>query len=145
VPAVPTAVTYTVADNRFYIANSVAVPAPGLYCKGNGNATAQRLVENVEDLQFEYGTAPIAATTLTVAGYIAADAVDALSLDIEERWSKVLTVRVCVVIRSEDALAPDTASARYTQCDGTLNNAPPDLRLRKAYSTTVLLRNRKKL
>ena len=57
----------------------------------------------------------------------------------------MLTVRVCVVIRSEDALAPDTASARYTQCDGTLNNAPPDLRLRKAYSTTVLLRNRKKL
>ena len=145
VPAVSTAVTYTVADNRFYIANSVAVPAPGLYCKGNGNATAQRLVENVEDLQFEYGTAPIAATTLTVAGYIAADAVDALSLDIEERWSKVLTVRVCVVIRSEEALAPDAASARYTQCDGTLNNAPPDLRLRKAYSTTVLLRNRKKL
>lgn len=145
VPAVPTAVTYTVADNRFYIANSVAVPAPGLYCKGNGNATAQRLVENVEDLQFEYGTAPIAATTLTVAGYIAADAVDALSLDIEERWSKVLTVRVCVVIRSEEALAPDTASATYTQCNGTANNAPPDLRLRKAYSTTVLLRNRKKL
>lgn len=145
VPAVPTAVTYTVADNRFYIANSVAVPSPGLYCKGNGNVVAQRLVENVEDLQFEYGTAPIAATTLTVAGYIAADAVDALSLNIEERWSKVLTVRICVVIRSEDALAPDTASAGYTQCNGTLNSAPPDLRLRKAYSTTVLLRNRKKL
>jgi type IV pilus assembly protein PilW len=144
VPAVPTDVTYTVADNRFYVSSTVSL-SPGLYCKGNGNATAQRLVENVEDLQFEYGTAPIAATTLTVAGYIAADAVDALSLDIEERWSKVLTVRVCVVIRSEDALAPDTASARYTQCDGTLNNAPPDLRLRKAYSTTVLLRNRKKL
>ena len=57
----------------------------------------------------------------------------------------MLTVRVCVVIRSEEALAPDTASATYTQCNGTANNAPPDLRLRKAYSTTVLLRNRKKL
>jgi len=54
----------------------------------------------------------------------------------------VATVRICVLIRSEEAVAPDAASAGYTQCDGTTNSSPPDLRLRKAYSTTVVLRNR---
>lgn len=145
VPSVATNVTFTVADNRFYIGTSTAVPSPGLFCAGNGSVTPQRLVENVEDLQFEYGTAPIAATTLTVAGYIGATAVDALSVNVADRWSKVLTVRICVLIRSEEAVAPDTASASYTQCDGTTNSSPPDLRLRKAYFTTVVLRNRQAL
>jgi type IV pilus assembly protein PilW len=36
----------------------------------------------------------------------------------------------------------DSVSARYVKCDGTLENNPPDLRLRKAYTTTVVLRNR---
>lgn len=142
-PAVAANVTYTVADNRFYVTSTAAVTAPGLYCKGNGGAAAQRLVENVEDLQFVYGAAPIAAATPPVAGYIGADALDALDPDIALRWSKVATVRICVLIRSEEAVAPDANSAIYTQCDGTANNSPPDLRLRKAYSTTVVLRNRR--
>jgi len=45
---------YYVADNRFYIATSSATPS--LYCKGNGiGATAQPLVENIEDMQITYG------------------------------------------------------------------------------------------
>lgn len=145
VPSVATAVTFTVADNRFYVGTSTAMASPGLYCAGNGSVTPQRLVENVEDLRFEYGTAPIAATTLTVAGYIGATAVDALSVDAANNWSKVLTVRICVLVRSEEAVAPDTVSAGYTQCDGTAVSSPPDLRLRRAYSTTVVLRNRQAL
>lgn len=144
-PSVATNVTYTVADNRFYIGTTTAVTSPGLFCVGNGSVSPQRLVENVEDLRFEYGTAPIAATTLTVAGYRTADEVDALSVDVADRWKKVLTVRICVLVRSEEAVAPDTGSAGYTQCDGTTNSTPPDLRLRKAYSTTVVLRNRQAL
>lgn len=144
-PSVATNVTYTVADNRFYIGTTTAVTSPGLFCVGNGSVSPQRLVENVEDLQFEYGTAPIAATNLTVAGYIGATAVDALSLNAADRWSKVLTVRICVLIRSEEEVAPDTVSAGYTQCGGATNSSPPDLRLRKAYSTTVVLRNRQAL
>jgi type IV pilus assembly protein PilW len=144
-PSVATNVTYTVADNRFYIGTSTAVTSPGLFCVGNGSVSPQRLVENVEDLQFEFGTAPITTTTLSVAGYIGATAVDALSVNAADRWSKVLTVRICVLIRSEQEVAPDTASAGYTQCGGATNASPPDLRLRKAYSTTVVLRNRQAL
>ena len=58
------------------------------------------------------------------------------------RWAKVLTVRVCVIARSENQVVPDASSAQYLDCDGTLVTTPPDLRLRRAYSTTVVLRNR---
>ncbi|MFC5499237.1 PilW family protein [Caenimonas terrae] len=140
---VPTTVTFTVADNRFY------VDAGNLYCKGNGGATPQALVENVEDMQITYGVAPsTASTTLTVAGYMTASDIAApadpglAALPIADRWAKVATVRVCLIVRSEKPIAPTSESARYFQCDGSLNTAPPDLRLRRAFSTTVVLRNR---
>jgi type IV pilus assembly protein PilW len=145
--AVATAVTYTVADNRFYVGTSAAITAPSLYCKGSGNANPQPLVENVEDLQFVYGTAPAASAALSVAGYLNAaeiltDSGLAALADDPARWSRVMTVRICVVVRSEQAVVSDAASAQYVKCDGTLNTSPPDLRLRRAYTTTVVLRNR---
>lgn len=145
----PTAVSYTVAENRFYIGTSAVITAPTLYCKGNGGANPQPLVENIEDLQLTYGTALASAASdaLAVAGYLSAGEVvsnaDLAALGTEpERWAKVLTVRICVVARSEQAVVSDAASARYIQCDGTTNTAPADLRLRRAYSTVVVLRNR---
>jgi type IV pilus assembly protein PilW len=141
-----TVITYTVADNRFYIATSAAITSPSLYCKGSGNATPQPLVENVEDLQLTYGVANSTAATLEVAGYLSAAGIVAdpdLSLLADDvRWSKVVTVRICVVMRSAVPVVTDSVSARYTKCDGTVNTSPPDLRLRRAYSTTVVLRNR---
>jgi type IV pilus assembly protein PilW len=138
-------VPYYVADSRFYIGTSTAVVSPTLYCKGNGGA-AQPLVENIENLQLTYGTAP-AGGTPTIAGYISAHGVineatlAALASD-ADRWGKVVAVRVCVVVRSEHPVVSDADSARYLKCDGTIETNPPDLRLRRAYSTTVVLRNR---
>ena len=141
-------VSYAVADNRFYIAWSAAVPS--LYCKGNGAALPQALVENIEDLQLSYGTVSTAtsASTATVAGYLSAGDIatqaDLAALaDDAARWAKVITVRICVLVRSEAVLVPDAASARYLKCDGTLETSAPDLRLRRAYSSTVVLRNRR--
>jgi type IV pilus assembly protein PilW len=141
-----TAVTTYVADNRYYI-SSGSTGTPSLYCKGNGGSTAQPLVENIENLQLRYGTAPTSTTTMVVAGYltaagIASDANLAALADDAARWAKVLTVRVCVIARSENQVVPDASSAQYLDCDGTLVTTPPDLRLRRAYSTTVVLRNR---
>jgi len=98
-------------------------------------------------LQISYGTSPATTGTGTVAGYLSANALSAdagllaLSSD-AARWSRVVSVRLCVLIRSESPVVSDLASAQYTQCDGTVNTHPPDLRLRHAYSTTVVLRNR---
>ena len=81
------------------------------------------------------------------AGELLANADLALLPDDQTRWSKVMTVRICVVARSELPIAPDAESAKYVSCPtngsslGTLLS-PTDLRLRRAYSTTVVLRNR---
>ncbi len=133
---------YYVADNRFYVGTVSSIPS--LYCKGNGgNSTPQPLVENIEDMQFLYGATN---TTAMVAGYLRADAVisqaDMAALpDDAARWVKVRTVRICVLVRSEAPVVSDVASAAYRDCNGTLETNPPDLRLRHAYSTTVVLRN----
>lgn len=141
-------VAYSVADNRFYIGASQTMSS--LYCKGNGAALAQPLVDNIEDMQFSYGARGAADTSSTaaVAGYLSADQVstqtDLAALpDDAARWAKILTVHVCIVVRSELPVVSSTASARYLKCDGTMETAPPDLRLRHAYFTTVVLRNRR--
>jgi type IV pilus assembly protein PilW len=142
-----TTANYAVADNRFYVANSSGISS--LFCKGNGGAT-QPLVENIEDMQFTYGAASTLATntTATVAGYLTAlQVVNETSMaamaNVPNQWGKVLAVRVCVVVRSESPVLTDTASSAYTKCDGATGPAVPDLYLRRAYSTTVVLRNRR--
>ena len=159
-PTLATGVTsssaYSVAENRLYIAAS-PTGVPGLYCKGNGAdgsgnpVDGQAMVDNVEDLQVTYGlasmtTAPSAISTASVAGYLRAEDVSKLSSTANDPspWAKVLTARICVVIRSEKQVAISKVAARYTRCDGTTNTSPPDLRLRHAYSTTVVLRNRRR-
>lgn len=141
-------VNYFVADTRLYIGTSAAIVTPSLYCKGNGNANPQPLVENVEDMQILYGTVLSTATepTATVAGYLTANEVvtqaSLAALPVDARWDKVRTVRVCVLVRSENPVAPDADSARYVPCGGGAAVSAPDLRLRRAYTTTIVLRNR---
>ena len=152
-PAGTSTATFSVAVNRFYIATSGSVNAPTLFCKGNGGTVGtpgQPLVENIEDMQFTYGTVSAAATlsTATAAGYLTAnDVVNETSLALvpleADRWGKVLTVRICVLVRSEISAAPNAASAKYDDCQGNRDVTAPDLRLRRAYSTTVVLRNRR--
>ena len=146
---VTSVVNFAVADNRFFSGTAGVVVAPSLYCQGNGGGTPQPMVENVEDMQFSYGTVSTGttATTATVAGYLDADAVIsetslALLPTDAARWGKVLTVRICVVVRSENPVLTNVGSSAYVKCDGTIDASPTDLRLRRAYSTTVVLRNR---
>ena len=147
---IPNGTTITVADNRFYIANQPSPTVPSLYCKGNGNTVPQPLVENVEDMQITYGVVSTTDTSeqSTIAGYLTAHGVEtetslAALANSGLRWGRVLSVRICIVVRSETPVAPDADSAKYYKCDGTLDSTKTDLRLRRAYSTTVVLRNRR--
>jgi type IV pilus assembly protein PilW len=147
---VSTEASYAVADNRFYIDTKSGVPS--LYCKGNGiDSGAQALVDNIEDLQFLFGAMkvpPAGNDTREVAGYLSSDQMlsdtDLAGLANDAaRWQRVLSVRICIVVRSQSAVVSSASSAGYAKCDGSLETAPPDLRLRHAYFTTVLLRNRR--
>jgi type IV pilus assembly protein PilW len=143
-------VTYHAAENRFYIA-SASDGSPVLYCRGNGlGSTASPLVENVEDMQLSYGTVRATESVIpsaNVAGYLDASELTThatlAALPEAARWEKVASVRVCVVIKSSRPLASGPGSAQYLKCDGTLETSPPDLHLRRAYSATVVLRNRR--
>ncbi|MGB4116066.1 MAG: PilW family protein [Polaromonas sp.] len=146
------------AENRFYIGSSAVITSPSLYCKGNGNANGQPLVENVENMQIRYGVVnpanasvtyvsvtPTFTTTL-VLGYLTAHGVDndgtlTGAAGSAARWNAVKTVRICVVVRSENEVLDSLASARYLDCNDTLVTTPSDRRLRRAFSTTVVLRN----
>lgn len=148
-----TTADYYVADNRFYIATAAPRDSPSLYCQGNGvGSTALPLVENVEDMQFTYGVVADSSDVRNapVAGYLSAHAIGELVPQFTtvpadaERWGKVVSVRVCVLVRSDAPVLADLTAAQYYNCanPSTLVSAP-DLRLRRAYSTTVVLRNRR--
>lgn len=152
VASVPTAITYTVADNRFYVttptgATATVTNVPSLYCKGNGSSsTTEPLVENIEDLQFIYGTAP-STGTLTMAGFLSANGVEtsatlALLPDSPSRWARVMSVRICVLARSTEPVFSDSESAAYVPCFATAPVTPTDTLMRHAYYSTVVLRNR---
>lgn len=128
------------AENRFFIDSVTGSTYKSLYCKGNAvdstNKTIdnnhQPLVENIEDLQLTYGSEKNAGDKV-VAGYVkASDVTD---------WSKILTVRICVIVRSEQPVLSDSNSAQYKNCSGTTAD-PKDLYLRRAYHTTVVLRSK---
>jgi type IV pilus assembly protein PilW len=120
-----------------------------LSCRNvDGSGTAQPLVENVIDLQFRYGTASPADQS-AVLGYLTAQQIDdpagqiAGTASAAQRWALVKTVRVCILMVSESAIATSAQSAQYRNCGGVLVTNPPDLRLRRAFTTTVFLPNRK--
>jgi len=152
-PGVSTEINYHAAENRFYIASSGPGSSPSLHCKGSGaGSTAGALVENVENLQLTYGTVPAGASQTNaadIAGYLDAFEVTGhptlvFLADDAARWAKVASVRVSVVIRSTRPVAPSPGSAQYLRCDGSVEASPPDLHLRRAYSTTMVLRNRRR-
>lgn len=136
------------AENRFYVGTSTSVVNPTLYCKGNASTNGQPLIENIDNLQFSYGTSNPASTPTKVLGYLSAYEVDTEtssgfltgSAGSATRWNAVKTVRICVVARSENPVLDTIESAKYRDCNGALTT-PPDKRLRRAYTTTVVLRN----
>lgn len=139
---------YYEADNRFYIKQSQQTQTPSLYCQGNGiGAVEQPLVQNVEDMQITYGVQAPDGVSSTVAGYLQADQLlaqaDLNPVGTEAgRWKKVVTVRICLQMRSATRVVATIASASYLKCDGTLDTTKTDLLLRRTYTTTVVLRNK---
>jgi type IV pilus assembly protein PilW len=134
--------------NRYYVVNSesTGTARPELHCASNLSNSAgariggQPLLENVEVLKAMYLEAllPLKATPLENQRYhyVAAS-------DVAE-WGNVLAVRVCLLMRSSDPIltAEDTThiTSKYLDCD--LNSATAaDKYLRRAYFTTVALRN----
>lgn len=122
---------YYVSYSRFFVANT------GLNCLGPGNAGAQMLVEHVHDLQALYGIAnDIKGDHVQAAYYAAAPAVTA-----EGVWNRVVSVRICLVVKSEDEVLD--AVQPYPGCDPfNAPVVPTDKRMYRAFTSTIVMHNR---
>lgn len=129
--------TLTFTSNRYYVDSGTG--RPELYCASQDAAGSggQPIVENVEFLKFWYGVAPAwnssDPSTRRAVRYVTASNV--------ADWNTVVSVRMCVLIRSADAVLTGEDSASYTDCDNTTQSST-DRRLRRAFFSTVALRNK---
>lgn len=137
---------YYVMQSRLYIANNA------LTCRGSGDlAQAQVLAENIESMSLLFAvTEPTVPNSKVVLGYLTADQinnptdVNLAALPLQQRWDKVVAARVCVVVSSENLVLQDMGTSGTKPSYQNCNDASVDIndrKLRRAYRTTVLLRN----
>lgn len=147
--------TQDVIEERYYIANS-ATGNPGLFCRSNVSNRQEQIADNIEQFRVRYGVSPLnpKANTHNVVfderalegrtgSYLPASALDrnCSSLNAKaDSWCSVSSVRICVVIRSDDNVN-DQTGVPYIDCDGVQRTAN-DRRFRQAFTTTVAIRNR---
>lgn len=139
------------ASNKFYLNNNT------LFCQGNGradtavsatsdaiNVDAQAIVENIYDLQILYGVAPAQTPGTVRTGNQAAvaylTAAQLNSLTGTERWSRVVSARICVEVRSATTVSGNEQTP-YVDCQGAVQNTT-DGRIARTFTTTVVLHNR---
>lgn len=107
-----------------------------LVCLGNGSATSQAILDDIEDMQILYGEDDPPGVTDSDKDpnrYVAAGTTGLV-------MGNVTAVRLCVLVRSgEDRLA--TQKQTYTDCSGASVTAS-DWRIRRTFSATYNLRNR---
>ena len=140
-----------IAYNRYYLLKGTSGRFE-LHCASRQGANGQPLVDNVEDMKFWYGEAgppsPGVVPTLEAAEkqrrvlrYVTAGNL------IDLNFARVIAVKVCLVIRSSEAvldmeLYPDPSKPpKYLDCD-SVEQTISDRFLRRAYFTTVTLRNK---
>ena len=122
---------YWLNDSKFYVSDG------SLYCHGPGNAAGAALVQNVETLQVTYGiaTAPGAAQ---VAYY------DVAPHPGSPLWANVLSVNLCVQVRSATKVLDKAAGAtlgNWIDCRNAQRTST-DGYMRRTFSTTIVLQNK---
>lgn len=160
-PAIPpvnkrsgTAEFYRV-ENRFFVQNNAVTGNPELYCRGNGNTppgapfanVAQPIAENVETMKITYGLSPAEAildapgnengekaSVQSVNQFLTAD------LMTPADWPRVVSVRLCIVVRSANDFVVTQRQA-YRDCNDAQVVAA-DRRMRGVFSTTIAIRSR---
>ena len=125
-----------IARNLFFVATRAGASANSLYCQGNGNNSAQPILNNVEDMQLMYGVA--ALNDVSVSQFLNATQVASLSDDQHQNWGRVVSVRLCLLLSGERNLAIEPQ--RYNDCSGN-DRLASDRKLRAVFKRVVTVRN----
>ena len=131
----------------YYIATRTGASTPGLYrvfFNGNKRSNAEEMVSNVEGMKLNYGE-NTGVNAVTGAPTLVPDVWRVKAADVTD-WSRVVAVRIgLMMVSSEDnanidvdlTVLPPLLGASYAKPLGASAN-----RLRKEFSTTVVMRNR---
>lgn len=133
-----------IVHNRYFIdtgSGSGASGRPELYCASNWNAK-QPLIENVEDMQIWYGIVA-AANASQVIRYAKAGkdttSTNTVNGQGAAEWNNVMSVRICLLMRSAEPILTGEDSVGYVDCAGS-SQTSTDRYLRRAYFTTATAR-----
>ena len=134
------AIVTPLVTSVYFLATRAGAGTPSLYRRSfNGAvATVEELVPNVSAIAFHYGINT--SNTSTGEPTFRADAYITDAALVTD-WSRVVGVRMGLILASEDTGKASVSGQSVTWIDGTFT-PPPDSRLRRAYSTTVSIRNR---
>ena len=126
---------YWLNDSKFYVADG------SLYCHGPGNAAGAALVQNVETLQVTYG---MAARAGRPAGRRAGPLLRRRAAPGSPLWANVLSVNLCVQVRSAAKVLDKAASATlgtWVDCRNAQRTST-DGYMRRTFTTTIVLQNK---
>lgn len=137
------ATNYSLIESRFYVRQGTNSGTPELNCAGNGGGVGtafvgQPIMQYVESMVLSYGVANDVSST-QVTRYMTSAQVDALGGTVDQRWGRVVSVKICLLMRSEvpDQNGPGT----YLDCTGTATVSAGGF-LRRAFTSVITLRNR---
>ena len=135
------AIVTSLNTSVYFVATRTGATTASLYRRYfNGTAAvSEEIVPNVEKITFQYGI----NTSNTSAGLptYQVDAYEANPDSITD-WSRVVSIRMgLIMISEEDGQGTTKANQNIPWLGGTYAS-PSDARLRRAYSTTVSIRNR---
>lgn len=134
------AVVTTLNTSVYFLAKRSGATTSSLYRRYFNGSVAQfeEIVPNVEAVIFQYGV-----NTSNTPGGEPTYRTDQYQTDptAVADWSRVVSVRVALIMVSEDDNQTAATSQNLSWVGGTYVS-PSDKRLRRAYSTTVSIRNR---
>ncbi|WP_428634255.1 PilW family protein [Sedimenticola sp.] len=124
--------------NTYFIRNN-AQGIPSLY-RDNAYEGLAELIRGVENMQVLYGHYDSRGTSLTSddrVRWLDADDVDS------DEWREVMAVRLAILVRDEENVLPSTGPSGFDLLGTTVAPAATDQRLRRVFTTTAKIRNRR--
>ena len=120
-----------VAVNRYWVEGGQ------LRCLGNGNVAPQALMDGVEHMEVQYG--------LDTDNDVIADIYRNAANLTAAQWANVVSVRIALLVNSINEInSLPVDDQTYRLLDSVdIDPDPDDRRMRRVFTTTVLLRNRR--
>lgn len=133
-------VTPVYANGEQYARNQYFVQNDNLVCQpraedGSASGSADTVVAGIENLQILFGEDTVTADGVTNATrYVSAGNVT--------NWDNVVSARIGIVVNSGEAIATSNDTSTFSLIGQPAIAAAGDRLRRRAYSTTVVIRNR---